>query len=237
VCSTLTFKTDIENLKIFAAIGVCFAWLEIIFLLGRYPSLGGTFSIMYYTATKRVIKTALGFFVLIIAFSGAFFIINFGNENAMSLGQLPHAALKIFVMVLGEFEFDELFENSSESSDPVFGFTMVLLLGLIVFGSVVMMNLIVAIIITDMEWLHKMSKEQILLNQAHHAVQIHSVFNLLPFSCQQKSLNKFKSSNLQLEFCVHSICCCGRSPLPKESRIKVFEILAKKGILDMNPEE
>ena len=48
--------------------------------------------------------------MLIIAFSFAFFIINFGNDNATSLGKLPHAALKIFVMVLGEFEFDELFE-------------------------------------------------------------------------------------------------------------------------------
>ena len=58
-----------------------------------------------------------GLFVLVIGFSFAFFIIHFGNENALTLGKLPHALLKIFVMVLGEFEFDDLFEVSIFGTD------------------------------------------------------------------------------------------------------------------------
>lgn len=232
--STLILKHEMDNLKVVAALGVCFSWLDLIFLLGRYPSLGGSFSIMYYTATKRIIKTVLGFFVLVLGFSFAFFVIYFGNDSDLTLSKLPHAALKVFVMILGEIEFDDLLESKSGSGDLTTGFTMVLLLCLIFFGSIVMMNLIVAIIIMDIEWLNKMSKEQILLNQAHHAVQIHSIFKLLPSSMQSYGQEKSPPRNgQQLEFCVHSICNCERPSLPRETKEEVLSILNKRQILNI----
>ena len=120
---------------------------------------------MYYSITKRIIKTALGFVILICAFTFAFFIIHFGNETE-SFDNVWRAFLKIFVMILGEFEFDDLW-SSSESSASVLSrvITMVLLSGLIILGSMIMVNLIVAIIISDIEWLNKTSKEQSLINQ------------------------------------------------------------------------
>ena len=72
-------------------------------------------------------------------------------------------------MVLGEFEFDDLWSNSESShSDLSRMFTMILLIGLIILGSMIMVNLIVAIIISDIEWLNKISKEQALLNQVRN---------------------------------------------------------------------
>ena len=50
--STLGLKAQLDSLAIVASVGVCLAWIELIFLFGRYPSLGGTFSIMYYSITK-----------------------------------------------------------------------------------------------------------------------------------------------------------------------------------------
>ena len=138
---------------------------------------------MYYSITKRIIKTVLGFAILIIAFAFAFFIISFGNEdpeNAFS--SVEQAALKIFVMVLGEFEFDDLWNSSVSSKSPLtLVFSMILLVGLIILGSLIMVNLIVAIIISDIDWLNKTSEEQALLNQAHHAVTFHALQNLLGF--------------------------------------------------------
>ena len=120
---------------------------------------------MYYSITKRIVKTALGFFILISAFTFAFFIINFGNESE-SFDNIGRSFLKIFVMVLGEFEFDDLWINSESSGSSLSRLvTMVLLIGLIVLGSLIMVNLIVAIIISDIEWLNKISKEQSLINQ------------------------------------------------------------------------
>jgi len=45
VC-TLCLKAELDTLAIVASVGICLAWIELIFQFGRYPSLGGTFSIM-----------------------------------------------------------------------------------------------------------------------------------------------------------------------------------------------
>ena len=69
-------------------------------------------------------------------------------------------------MVLGEFEFDDLWCNSESSSSAVSQtFTMLLLTGVIVLGTIIMINLIVAIIITDIERLNRISKQQVLRNK------------------------------------------------------------------------
>jgi hypothetical protein len=65
---------------------------------------------------------------MVIAFGFAFFIINFGNEGEQF--QNPgKSLLKIFVMVLGEFEFDNLYDQTDSSSTITLVFTMLLLIG------------------------------------------------------------------------------------------------------------
>ena len=134
---------------------------------------------MYYSITKRIMKTALGFLILVCAFAFAFFIIHFGNETE-SFDSVGKSFLKTLVMVLGEFEFDDLW-NNSESSTSGDGerwsrlFTMFLLVGLIILGSMIMVNLIVAIIISDIEWLNKISREQALINKVRQLARVVSV--------------------------------------------------------------
>lgn len=172
VC-TLSLKSELDILAIVASVGICLAWIELIFMFGRYPSLGGTFNIMYYSITKRVIKTALGLLLLVVAFAFAFFIIHFDNSSE-SFESVQKSVAKSFVMVLGEFEFDDLWESSrSGGSGLTQAFTLLLLVGLIVLGTIVMINLIVAIIITDIDWLHKVSKLQVLRNQVSRGLQTH----------------------------------------------------------------
>lgn len=205
---TMGLKSELDILAIVASVGICLAWIELIFLFGRYPSLGGSFSIMYYSITKRVVKTALGLILLVFAFAFAFFIIHFDNSNE-AFESVQKSIVKSFVMVLGEFEFNDLWESSEFASSGLSQvFTMMLLVGLIMFGTIIMINLIVAIIITDISWLQKVSKQQVLRNQvyispfiysvpskkflrtlliiflfaqAHHAVQIHALQSM--FKC------------------------------------------------------
>ena len=126
--TSLTFESNIEVHKIVSSFGICLAWLELIFMLGRYPSLGGRFSIMFYSITKRIVQSALAFLIMVIAFGFAFFIINYGNEGEQF--QNPgKSLLKIFVMVLGEFEFDNLYDKTDSSSTTTLVFTMLLLIG------------------------------------------------------------------------------------------------------------
>ena len=83
---------------------------------------------MFYSITKRIVQSALAFLIMVIAFGFAFFIINFGNQGEQF--QNPgKSLLKIFVMVLGEFEFDNLYEQTDSSSTTTLVFTMLLLIG------------------------------------------------------------------------------------------------------------
>lgn len=222
--STLCLKSELDILAIVASVGICLAWIELIFLFGRYPSLGGCFSIMYYSITKRVVKTALGLVLLVWAFAFAFFIIHFDNTNE-SFDNVTKSFFKSFVMVLGEFEFDDLW-NSSESASSGLSqaFTMMLLVALIILGTIIMVNLIVAIIITDIEWLNKVSKLQVLRNQAHHAVQIHalqSMFKCLSSKVQDRSLSR----QLEMSVCVHRVCKCGKMRPSSDTRDKLMDIV------------
>merc|ERR1711963_338236 len=140
--STLCLKAELDSLAIVASVGICLAWIELIFQFGRYPSLGGTFSIMYYSITKRIIRTALGLVLLVVAFALAFFIIHFDNTNE-SFETMQKSFIKSFVMVLGEFEFDDLWSNSESATSKLSQtFTMLLLVGVIMLGTIIMVNLI-----------------------------------------------------------------------------------------------
>ena len=77
--------------------------------------------------------------------------------------------LKIFVMVLGEFEFNDLYEDL-EMTETTLVFTMILLIGLMVTGTVIMLNLIVAFIITDIPNLQQTSRDQVVINQVSKLV-------------------------------------------------------------------
>lgn len=151
-------------LNVVASAAICLAWIEIIFMIGRYPFLGGRFSIMFYSITKKIIQGIVSFIIMVIGFGFAFFVISFGS-NSHEFQNPGKSFLKIIVMILGEFEFDQLYKESSDEDSLTLIFTMTLLIGLIVFGSLIMINLIVAIIVSDIHSLAKAAKQQVLINK------------------------------------------------------------------------
>jgi len=230
----LKHDADYDSLKIVSAIGICLAWIELIFLFGRYPFLSGKFSIMYYSITKRIVKAAFGFIILIAAFSFAFFIIHFNNETE-SFDDIFRSFLKVFVMTLGEFEFDDLWTNSHPEGSTGYSrhVTMLLLVLLIVFGTVTMVNLIIAIIITDIQWLQSVSKDQVLLHQAHHAVTIHALVTLFRWVVRKKVSDSRQNTGrdpmeaLSIDFCLHSVCKCGKERPSRDTREELMEVVDK----------
>ena len=80
--------------------------------------------------------------------------------------------LQIIVMILGEFEFTDLYQESYNEDMLTLVFTMILLIGLIIFGSLIMANLIVAIIVSDVNTLAMAAKEQVLINKVLRVFRI-----------------------------------------------------------------
>ena len=162
--ASMFFMENLEVLNVIASAAICLAWIEVVFMIGRFPFLGGKFSIMFYSITKRIIQGAVSFIIIIFAFGFAFFVISFGSEGEQF--QNPgKSLLKIIVMILGEFEFDTLYDDSDNSNTLSLVFTMTLLIGLIIFGSLIMVNLIVAIIVSDVKVLATAAKRQVLINK------------------------------------------------------------------------
>ena len=67
---------------------------------------------------------------------------------------------------------------------------MVLLIGVILLGTIIMINLIVAIIITDIERLNRISKQQVLRNQVGGVCTQCAVFDLLSIAGSPRSANR-----------------------------------------------
>ena len=64
------------------------------------------------------------------------------------------------------------FQDSNQEGSLTLVFTMTLLIGLIVFGSLIMTNLIIAIIVTDVKKLANDAKEQVLFNKVTAAIYV-----------------------------------------------------------------
>ena len=97
---------------------------------------------MFNSMIKRLLAAALAFLILLSAFTFAFYIIHFGSESS-TFGDLGKSFLKVFVMIHGEFEFEALWKDSAdrlEKKPVVKVFTMLLLVGLCLSGSLIMVK-------------------------------------------------------------------------------------------------
>ena len=88
--------------------------------------------------------------------------------------------------VLGEFDFNDLYDAHGNDTYSRL-FTMLLLVGLAIMGSLVLVNLIVALIVSDIGELQKNAELQKLLNKAQHVVYIESVVTYLFCCCTVSS--------------------------------------------------
>ena len=99
---------------------------------------------------------AIGFFLMIIAFGIAFFVLHFQLKDGSVFTTLTRSIITSFVWFMGGVDLDNLWDSSK--SGEVEAVAMLLLVVMMVFGTLIMTNLIVATIITDMDWLREAAK-------------------------------------------------------------------------------
>merc|ERR550525_1961248 len=179
-----------------AAIGIGAAWMELIFIIGRYPFRGGDFSIMYYNIIRKTFRYVIAMGLMICGFAFAFMVINFGLKG--DIFQSPwKSIMTTLTMTLGEFNFGDLYE--AFGADVVSrGFAMFLLLLLIVLGTITMVNLFVVVIISDLSKLQQEVFHQSLVNMATASILVES---LLP----SKMLWRCRVPETVL-LCSHTLC-------------------------------
>merc|ERR1711885_111176 len=96
---------------------------------------------------------------------------------------------------------------------------------------------IIAIIITDIQWLQSVSRDQVLVHQAHHVVTIHALITLFRWIVRRKvsaSQGSISSSSLgardpiSVDFCLHSVCKCGKERPNRDTREELQAVVDKK---------
>ena len=198
----------------FTSLGICFAWFELIFIIGRYPFSGGDFSIMFYTVIKKLARYMIAMFCMIIGHAFAFTVINYG-QDVNSFGRPFKSVVQTLTIMLGEFDFDQLYNGfQTEGGEGVDktsrSFAMILLILLILFGTVTMVNLFIAAIMSDLEQL----KRDVVIQNFVFTAQCSLLLEELLPDCLLERV-RLKERKV---YCVHHICPadCSSEPLPRE---------------------
>eukprot|EP00095_Tigriopus_kingsejongensis_P006662 maker-scaffold363_size195477-snap-gene-0.50 protein:Tk06662 transcript:maker-scaffold363_size195477-snap-gene-0.50-mRNA-1 annotation:"transient receptor potential channel pyrexia-like" len=223
----LGVQSNMGALKWVSAFGITLGYLQLIFLMGRYPFLGGSISLMFYSIIRRLARSLTNFLVLVIGFAFGFFIMFHDKE-----GDLFENPLKAFVrtltMVLGEFEFGPIYDAHVGDRYSLV-FTMLLLVGVAIMGSLVLVNLIIALIVSDIYELREQARLQELVNKAQHVVHIDSLFDYV-FGC----CNKIRATTWvpnQVLLCAHNLCHCSARKVRSQITDDLIRIVKKRSIL------
>merc|ERR1712038_56350 len=157
------------------------------------------------------------------------------------------AIVKTLILVLGEYELDDFYQSEFPDNYSKI-FTIMLLVLLAVVGSLVMVNLFVAIIGSDIEDLKKSGQIQEVVIKAHHIVHYETILKLLGLNCasaggggrlkklsMSSSIGPTMTSSLgdgnKVKVCPHSICKCNGRSLDESISKKLKHIIRKRNLL------
>ena len=177
--------------------GISAAWLELIFIIGRYPFRGGDFSIMFYNIIKKTFRYLGAMALMVFGFAFGFMVIDYGHEMEIFPNPLKSGMMTL-TMVLGEFNFGDMYESFGDDTISR-GFAMALLLLMIILGTISMINLFIAVIVSDLAKLREEVFLQSLVNRATSSILVEA---MLP--------RRFLQSQMRVEervtLCGHSLC-------------------------------
>ena len=135
-------------LRGFTAIGICATWMGLVFVGGKVPFFHDfqDFNIMFYNIIRKIFKYILALFFMVMGFGFANMAIHFGFGDQF-VG-LKSSFMKALVMTLGEYNLDDV-EDNLDNNVAMKTFFFIILLCTIIFGSLTIINLFVAVVVSD----------------------------------------------------------------------------------------
>ncbi|XP_046750138.1 transient receptor potential channel pyrexia-like [Diprion similis] len=155
----------------FVSVAVLIAWIQMMLLVGRFPTLG-YYTLMFSTVLKNVFKVLIAFVWLIIGFALSFSLLFCDG------GQFTHswkAVIKTMVMMTGEYNFDELVETIDDKpgTNVVLPFVgRIVFLMFVMLASIVLMNLMIGLAVSDIQGILKEGYIRRLLKQAEFVAHL-----------------------------------------------------------------
>lgn len=153
-----------------AAIGIFLTWVELMMIIGRFP-IFGLYVQMFTTVAVNFSKFLFAYLCLLIAFALSFSVL-FPHYPAFK--SIFLSILKIIMMMIGELEFEDIFYGEqADRSYPVTSHVMFLTFVLLV--TVILMNLMVGLAVSDIQGLQRSAGLDRLVRQAELVAHLESI--------------------------------------------------------------
>merc|ERR1719266_1236456 len=153
-----------------AAIGVFLVWGELMLMIGRLPTFG-IYVQMFTTVAKNFAKFLAAYFCLLVAFALSFLVL-FPNYRSFNV-PVPAAIVKTLVMMAGEVEYEDFMYDNGPVLFRFTGHAMILIF--IVLVSIILMNLLVGLAVSDIQGLQKSAGLDRLVRQTELISHIESM--------------------------------------------------------------
>ena len=215
------------------ACGFCISCFEFVFVVGKYPFCGGDFSIMFSRVLRKLSRYVIAMFMIVGGFSVGLNVITYGTNQDFQFETPFRSFVLTLTMAMGEFNANDLYHDYDQKLESTLPkdreylrvgrtIAMIILVCMILAGTITMVNLFVAAIISDKEQMDVGVFKQKLFLKAEGSELIEKLV-----------LSKMESERLDsLKVCIHKICgtvCTAKRVPPSIARI-VPELLelAKK---------
>ncbi|XP_072386530.1 transient receptor potential channel pyrexia-like isoform X2 [Diabrotica undecimpunctata] len=167
-------KTDTPNWVLhITSISILMAWIELMLLIGRLPSLG-YYALMFSAVLQNVVKVLLAYVCLLVGFTLSFSV---QFHNFPQFSDPWRALVKTTVMMMGEFEYGDMFAEDEDSPKILPATSRFIFLIFVILTSIVLMNLMVGVAVSDIQELHRRGRAKKLEKQAEFLHQLEKVIS------------------------------------------------------------
>ena len=154
-------RGEVPSLEI-SAISIFLAWFNLVLLLG-YIQTVGIYIYMFINVSKTLLFFILIYLPALIAFALCFYVL--APDELKAFDTPFKSVLKIMAMMIGELEYEENFLNDDGLNQPIRSRIMlarVMSVFFVCFATIVIMNLLVGLTVSEMPKLRKEAREVIL---------------------------------------------------------------------------
>ncbi|XP_035826279.1 transient receptor potential cation channel subfamily A member 1 homolog [Aplysia californica] len=128
------------------AISVFLAWMDLVLFIQKFPQFG-IYVVMFTDILRTFSQFFIVFFLFIIAFALAFYSL---FQNQVPFDSVGKSIVKTSVMMIGEFEFDSIFNEASVAVNYAAASYIIFIIFLIIM-SILIMNLLVGLAVDDIK--------------------------------------------------------------------------------------
>ena len=128
------------------AMGIFVSWINLLLFLQKFPTLG-IYVVMFLDVTNTFLKFSVTFILFVFSFALGFYTL-LHDKFPLTYDNIGSTAVKTTVMMIGEFDFDSLF-NGGEVKPPMV--TWLLFVIFVVIMTILLTNLMVGLAVDDIK--------------------------------------------------------------------------------------